>query len=109
MLLKLEFVELLKYRKEIVLIQAVGAISQYSDPEYIRIIQELRKRGLSPTGNKIIDKSRLERAKEKLELSENEKIKTTNYQDSETELAKLEEERIGATQLSELNKILLGL
>ena len=49
------------------MVAAVQAIhSAYSDPEYLRILQELMKLGIAPSGNKSIDKTKLEQAKAEL-------------------------------------------
>ena len=49
------------------MVAAVQAIhSAYSDPEYLRILQELMKLGIAPSGNKSIDKMKLEQAKAEL-------------------------------------------
>ncbi len=89
------------------MIQAIGAIGHYDDPEYIRIITELRKLGITPSGNKNIDRAKLIQEKNRLE----EKFSLENYQPNvnTSEREKLEEERTGATALAEINKILLGL
>ena len=41
------------------MIHAIRAISSYSDPEYQRIIQELRKLGIMPSGDPGIDRTKL--------------------------------------------------
>lgn len=87
------------------MIQAVGAISHYTDPEYIRIIMELRKLGITPSGNKTVDRGKLEQEKHKLE----QKFKVEEKALPDVEREKLEEQRTGATALAEINKILLGL
>ena len=49
------------------MIQVLGSISNnYIDGEYLRIIQELRRLGLQPTGNKANDAQRLAQAKAEL-------------------------------------------
>lgn len=87
------------------MILAIGAINQYTDPEYIKILMELRKLGITPSGNKTIDCARL--VQEKHRLEEKFEVKEQALPDIERE--KLEEQRTGATALAEINKILLGL
>lgn len=89
------------------MIQAVSAISHYSDPEYIRILMELRKLGIASSGNKSIDRQRL--AEEKRRLEEKFEVNTPEPNKNQTEREILEENRPGATALAEINKILLGL
>lgn len=89
------------------MIQAVGAISHYTDPEYIKILIELRKLGISPSGNKTVDRGKLEQEKRKLE--EKFEIKNLDTDKNQLEREQLEERRTGATALAEINKILLGL
>ena len=48
------------------MIHAIRAISSYSDPEYQRIIQELRKLGIMPSGDPGIDRTKLNQAKAEL-------------------------------------------
>lgn len=87
------------------MIQAIGAINKYTDPEYIRILMELRKLGITPSGNKTIDRQKLVDAKRHLE----EKFEIKKETAPNIEREKLEEQRTGATALAEINKILLGL
>lgn len=87
------------------MIQAVGHVSNYIDPEYMRILAELRKLGITPSGNKIVDRQKLVQEKQKFE----ENLESSNYIERNTEREKLEEERKGATALADINKILLGL
>ncbi len=87
------------------MIQAVGAISHYADPEYIKILMELRKLGITPSGNKTVDRGKLIQEKQRLE----EKFKVEEQALPNLEREKLEEQRTGATALAEINKILLGL
>ena len=98
------------------MVQAVGAIgaigkNPYEDPEYMKIIQELLKLGLTPTGNKAVDKGRLEAAKqelaEKIQDKFQEQMQQGNVQD--TQRSQMEESRLGAMTVAELNKILHGL
>lgn len=89
------------------MIQAIGAIKGYDDPEYIRILMELRKLGITPSGNKTIDRGKL--VQEKHRLEEKFKVEDKQPNENQTEREKLEEQRTGATALAEINKILLGL
>lgn len=97
------------------MIQAIGAIGNenpYKDPEYIKIIQELGRLGVAPTGNKRVDKARLESEKLKLAQKINEKIQQAapqEEQNDKVQRSKMEEERVGAMTVAELNKILHGL
>ena len=91
------------------------------DSEYLWIIQELRRFGLSPTGNKNLDLGRLEQAKTQLiekiqhKASEDDQqsIKVQTMQpvdEAETaRRAEMELQKLGAVKLAELNKISLGL
>jgi len=93
------------------LISAIGAIGHDCDPEYLRIIRELQRYGLTPSGNKNIDKSRLEQAKEKEKQAEAfllQEIKKPEDNQDEAR-AQLEELRTGATTLAQINRILLGI
>ena len=81
------------------MVAAVQAIhSAYSDPEYLRILQELMKLGIAPSGNKSIDKTKLEQAKQNLQVQPLEAAQ-------DTQRAQLEELRPGATTVAELNKL----
>ena len=92
------------------MVHAIGPVGGIEDPEYKRIIQELMKLGIRPSGNKQIDKARLtqikaEQAKKILE----DKIERSNDNNVDKEREKLEELKTGAMQLAEINKLLLGL
>lgn len=100
------------------MIQAVGAISQYSDPEYLRILRELMALGITPSGNKDTDKMKLEKIRTELVQKiqtkpEEEQKQALQVQPLEavkdTQQARLEEEKLGAMQISELNKLYFGL
>ena len=105
------------------MIQALGAASGLSiDAEYLRIIQELRSLGLQPSGNKAIDAQKLAQAKSELIQRIHKKEETTNShqelgvqvinQVDETEFAQkseMEEQRLGAMTIAQLNKIYFGL
>ena len=86
------------------MVAAVQAIhSAYSDPEYLRILQELMKLGIAPSGNKSIDQTRQEEEqKQNLQVQPLEATK-------DTQRAQLEELRPGATTIAELNRLYFGL
>ena len=104
------------------MIQAIGNASGLSiDAEYLRIIQELRRLGLTSTGNREVDFQRLQQAKSELV----DKIKNKENSDTEktlgvqvisevdeSEMAKrseMEMQRLGAMTVAELNKMYFGL
>ena len=104
------------------MIQAISPIiNPYSDPEYLRILQELMRLGIAPSGNKNIDKAKLEQAK--TELIEKIQQKETNNQKQELQVqpmspvdnvqdakrTEMEEQRLGAMNIAELNKIYFNL
>lgn len=103
------------------MIPAVGAVSANSDPEYLRMLQELMKLGIAPSGNKSIDKTKLEQAKteliEKIQTKQREEEK--NYlqvqpmeaaqASMDPKRAQMEEERLGAMTIAELNRFYFGL
>ena len=100
------------------MVAAIGAISSYSDPEYLRILQELMQLGITPSYNKSTDKSKLQQAK--LELTqkiqhkaEEERMQSQQVQPLEAaqnaERAKMEKSKLGAMTVAELNKIYFGL
>jgi len=105
------------------LIQVLGSISNnYIDGEYLRIIQELRRLGLQPTGNKANDAQRLAQAKAELVQKIHKKEEETNENHSlgvqvinsvdetyYTEHSQLETQRLGAMTIAELNRIYFGL
>lgn len=105
------------------MIQALGAASGLSiDAESLRIIQELRSLGISPTGNKSTDAQRLAQAKAELVQRIQKKEETTISQqelgvqvinqvdESEyTQRSEMEEQRLGAMTVAQLNKIYFGL
>lgn len=101
------------------MVAAVGAIqSAHSDPEYLRILQELMKLGIAPSGNKSIDKTKLEQAKTELiqkiqTRQEEEQKQNLQVQPLEavqdTQRARMEELRPGAMTVAELNKLYFGL
>ena len=94
------------------MVQAIGAIgghkSPLMDPEYMKILQELRELGLTPTGDKNIDKARVETEKQKLAQKIEEKMETKQPENSGemAQRASMEVQKIGAMNVAELNKIL---
>ncbi len=97
------------------MIQAVGAIGTYCDPEYLRILRELMQLGITPSYNKSIDKAKLEKAKLELvqkaeqKMRENQPYQIQGEAAGQSERSKAEEERIGAMTLAELNRMFFGL
>ena len=99
------------------MVMSVGAIgneNHYIDYEHMKIIQELYRLGIKPTGIKELDKAKLKAEKEKIINQIKQKAEnieqTDKIENKETiEKARLEEERLGAKTVSELNKILHGL
>ena len=96
------------------------------DIEYKRIIQELRALGLSPTGNKEIDKSRLNakkaellervKATEKVQKAEKSNEEGNDFkgtvkslQDASEARKLLETERTGAEMLAQINRMYFGI
>ena len=95
---------------------------QNIDYEHQRIINELLAMGISPTYDKNTDKAKLEAEKAKLvdkisrkveNLEEKSSIKfedtIVSYHQQDEERLGLEEQRLGAMTLAELNKIYFGL
>ena len=96
------------------MIQAIGAIGgnrNLNDPEYMKIIQELLQLGITPTGNKATDKAKLETEKKRIAEEIQKKAQQVNPQQTQdtTQRAQLEERKLGAMTVAELNKILHGL
>lgn len=91
------------------MIPAVGAIGDAYDPEYIKILYELRQMGITPTGNKIIDTAKLKNAKaEKAENLLEQKI-NENPDKNDKEREELERVRTGAMTLAQINRVLLNI
>lgn len=87
---------------------SIGGISQpQSDPEYADIIRRLRALGLEPCGDKAIDKNRLKQAEQKIESAK--KALTQKNDPAMQEKEKAAAAMTGASNLADLNKILLGL
>ncbi len=97
------------------MIQAIGAIggnSNLNNPEYVRILQELKQLNIRPTGDINVDKARLEVEKQKLAQKIEEKIEDKNIPAQNNEMAErsqMEIQKLGAMTVAELNKILHGL
>ncbi len=103
------------------MVAAIGAVGAHSDPEYLRILQELMKLGIAPSGNKSIDKGKLEQAKaeliQKIQNRQKEEEKQSlqvqplegviDTQDSKR--AQMEEERLGAMTVAQLNRMYFGI
>ena len=74
------------------MVAAISSLGVHNyDPEYQRILQELMRFGIAPSGNKNIDKGKLEQAKteliQKIQTKNNEEfLKNTNLQISKTVL-----------------------
>ena len=101
------------------MIQAISIASgNQVDAEYLRIIQELRSLGLSPSGNKAIDAQKLANAKNKLveKIQQNKNVNEEHGQPmyaiderEATKRAELEEKKPGAMTVAQLNRIYFGL
>ncbi len=100
------------------MVAAIRAIHSYEDPEYLKILSELIKLGIAPSGNKNIDKGKLEQAK--IELVQ--KIQTKHQEEEkqslqvqplegiqESQRTQMEEERLGAMNVAELNRLYFGI
>ncbi len=103
------------------MVAGIRAVHSYEDPEYLRILSELIKLGIAPSGNKNIDKGKLEQAK--IELVQ--KIQTKHQEEARQELqfppleavtdtqdskrAQMEEARVGAMTVAELNRLYFGI
>ena len=102
------------------MVQAISSINSNVDSEYLRILQELMQLGITPSGNKSVDKAKLAEAKQKLikKIQEKEQNaqnaqfnidKDTNNTVQNDERAKMEEEKLGAKTVGELNRIYFGI
>lgn len=105
------------------MVMAVGAIgsygSNYLDPEYIKIIKELTQMGITPSGNKNTDVSKLKQAKteliEKIQTKQNEEqkqelqVQPLEASKESQQTQQLEYAKTGAMTLAELNKLYFGL
>ena len=103
------------------MVAAISAINSYTDPEYMRILQELMALGIAPSGNKTIDKSKLENAKaqliEKIQHKEKEEKASSGYtqalspvnETQDDKRVEMEEQRLGAMTVAELNRLYFGI
>lgn len=96
----------------------MGASDDY---EYIRIKKELSAIGINPSGNKVVDKAKLEQAK--LELVQKIEKKVQNDGENslqvqpmqpvddvqKSERSELEVQRLGAMTVAELNRLYFNL
>ena len=101
------------------MIHAIRAISSYSDPEYQRIIQELRKLGITPSGDPGIDRTKLNQekaellkkiqSKEEEKFSDNFQSDLSYQQDSVDSKRAIKEEQIveTITNFNEIRKSML--
>ena len=102
------------------MLTAISA-GEYVDSEYLRIINELRRFGLSPSGNKSTDASRLAQAKTELvnKLQKREQINNAERlgvqvmepvdESANAVKAEMEEQRIGAMNIAQLNRLYFGI
>lgn len=95
------------------MILQIGAIRGGSSSDYPWILAQLRKYGLTPSGDENIDRARVKEAQRK----EEEKFvieKIENYFGEEkentfNEREIMEQEKIGAMNVAQINRILLGI
>ena len=107
------------------MIQALGSNNRSGiDAEYMRMMQEMRAFGLSPSGNKTEDAQKLNQAKTEL-VQRVQKQDANNNNNSSQELgiqvinqvdgseyaqrSEMEEQRLGAMNIAALNKFYFGL
>ena len=92
------------------MIVSIGGISTGIPLEYAEIIQKMKKLGLVPTGNPVIDRARLiqeiNRRVEKIEEKKKEEEKKIEKNDERNQL---EEQRLGSQVLGEQNKFFFKL
>ena len=103
--------------EELYLLSAINSINPMVDAEYLMILQELRRLGIAPSGNKSSDKAKLEQAKaeliNKIKDKENEnsfanlKVQTIQpvNQEEEAKRAEMEIKKLGAMNIAELNRL----
>lgn len=105
------------------MVQAVGSNNGLGiDAEYMRLMRELRSFGLSPSGNKAIDSERLNQAKTELvqRLQKNNEnsdssqglgVQVINQVDGSeyVQRSEMEEQRLGAMNVAQLNRLYFGL
>lgn len=95
---------------------SINAISMSSgmtiDSEYQRIMRQLRAYGIEPTGDKSVDKAKLQRIEQTKE-SQNSKLQNPNDNNQKSEKEVSSEQFVdkgqGTDQLAMLNKLKLGL
>ena len=94
------------------MIYPVIPIHKRMNSEYAWILAELRRLGLTPTGNIDIDRTQVQQAKQKEDDSK-EKFSIENYNfykkenSTKTEREEMEFERIGAMNVALINRIIL--
>ena len=92
-----------------------------ADYEYQRILMELRRLGIAPSGNKSVDAAKLEQAKNELIT----KIKNKEAENERADIgvqvaapvdevqnakrSEMEEKRLGAMTVAELNRLYFGI
>lgn len=86
-------------------------IHQSMTSEYAWILAEMRRLGLTPSGDINIDRAKVQRAREKesennKNISEKFELPNSKHNDSE-ERENLEYERIGAMNVAMINRVLL--
>ena len=93
------------------MIYPVIPIHKGMNSEYAWILAELRRLGLTPTGDINIDKALVQKAKQKENENKDEisidKFNITAQSNETNELERMEEERIGAMNIALINRILL--
>lgn len=95
---------------------SINAISMSScmtiDSEYQRIMRQLRAYGIEPTGDKSVDKAKLQRIEQAKE-SQNSKLQNPNDNKQKSEEEVSSEQFVdrgqGTDQIAMLNKLKLGL
>ena len=92
------------------MIVSIGGISTGIPLEYAEIIQKMKKLGLVPTGNPVIDRARLiQEINRRVEKIEEKKKEEDKKIEKTEEKIKLEEQMLGAKTLGEQNKIFFNL
>ena len=106
------------------LVAAISSLNPYMpsiDSEYMRILMELHRLGISPSGNKSVDKAKLEQAKAEL-ITKIQNKEKENHQaalgvqtidpvedNQNAQRAEMEEQRLGAMTVAELNRLYFGI
>ena len=106
------------------MVAAISSLNPYIptiDSEYMRILMELRRLGISPSGNKSIDEAKLEQAKAELITKIKDKEKENSraalqvqvvdpaVEAQNSQRAEMEEKRLGAMTVAELNRLYFGI